>query len=368
MRITIAFSRLLAVTSVVVASFSSPAPVVAQPSPKPPPIRVGPAKENALTPRQLEIIRIARAGDGYITEDLHREFWAGVPFDPTVPEARKVLRDLSNAIISPAQKLGYETWVSARLSLRAGRVVRSEGLDASIEEILGASDAPGYRDGALKSITSVDSILVAAANGTPLQTAFGPRFINEDLIDATLAGIEGGTRRAEILFNPVWELPLEYYRYPKAKVAVLAPWAFSPEKSEFTAPNGVTGELLLLSRAISENQNVAIGFSDFSKEVDAGKASWPDPDSTVRRNVEASLRNVGANPIGVTHSEGWRGYSSGVGSGWMADATDSGWVSTRSVYLPEHKGFLFMIAFSGVSLADSQRLLDELETNAQILR
>lgn len=326
------------------------------------------ATEPTLSARQTEIMRIVRAGDGFVTEELHREFWDAMPFrDNQMVEATRILSDLIGKALGPAQNLGYETWLSAKMSLRAGRVVRSPGLDPAIKATLNASNIPSYRAASVKSVQSVDKILFAAANGTPLATANGPIFINETLIAATLSGIEGGVRRSKILFNPKWGAPLENYRYDDVHISTLSPWAFAHETSEVTLPGGRRGTLRSLSRTISESQKVFISFADFSKAPTGQKVYWPDPVGTAIRNVQASLDAVGAQgkpPYGET----WRGLASASGSGTVADATGKLYATIRNVYLPEHKGFLTFMAVSQISLFDSQQIIDQLEIQTQILR
>lgn len=322
-----------------------------------------------LSPRQKEIMRTVRAGDGYITEALHREFWAAMPF-PENQTARvaRIVEDLAEKALGPSQSLGYETWLSARLSLQAGKVVRSPGLNSAMAAMIGASEIDGYHKAARQSVQSVDRILTAAADGTPLETANGPIFINDDLISATLAGIEGGARRFEILVRPRWNAPLQNYSYPALHVSTLSPWAFVPETSEITIPGGRKGMLRSVSRTISETQTVYISFADYKIDgSDSQKLFWPDPQGTTIRNVQASLRAVGAKgptPHGVT----WRGLISSTGSGSAADADGSIHVTIRNVYLPNHSGFLTLIAASEVSLFDSQQLFDQLEAQTQVLK
>lgn len=347
-------------------AISLPAPVVAQSAPKPPPIRVIVDQPAGLTERQLEIIRIVRNAEGYITKELHKEFWDSLPADAKTPEAQRILRPTFEAIIGPAQRLGRETWESARLSLRAGRPMRTKGLGAAIEATLSASDEPGFRSGATKSTDSVDRILAAAAYRTPLQTPAGPVFINEDMIETTLAGIEAGTRRMEILVNPVWDVPLKQYRYPKAHVSVLAPWPFAIEQGDLTAPNGVQGTMYTLTTILSDKRMQFISFGDFSAGHKGQQLSWPDPQGTAIRNVKATLDAIGAAgrpPYGTS----WREHIAATGSGMIEDADGKMYVTVRNVFLPEKKGFLSFMAISQISLFDSQTLLDQLEAQTQVL-
>lgn len=327
-----------------------------------------PSAEPTLSPRQKEIMRIVRAGDGYVTEELHREFWSGMPFDDRqMANATRVIQQMIAAARGPARNLGYETWLSAKMSLKAGQIVRSPGLPSAIAATKRLSTDGAYRNAASQSVRSVERILSAAASGTPLETANGPIFINLDLIDATLAGIDGGARRLEILLDPQWNAPLELYRHEDVHISTLSPWAFTLETSDLTLAGGRKGTLHSLSRTISDSQVVLISFADYGKGPAGQQVTWLDPTGTAIRNVQASLGSVGARGT-VPHGEIWRGLTSATASGTASDATGKVHVSIRNVYLPNHKGFLTFMAVSQVSLFDSQQLLDRLEAQTQVLK
>ena len=345
------------------------APAVAQSAPKPPPIRVTPAQQPRMTERQQEIMLIARNADGYLTEELHNEFWSLIPFaGRQLDEFKVLIADLVEKVIGPSQALGYETWHSADLSLRAGRVIRSDGLDSAIEASLTASDIPTYRAKAQEGVNNVDPILIAAAMGTPLQTPYGPVFINEDMISQTLAGIEGGVRRTKLLLNSNWDPSLQHYQHPDLHISLLSAWPFTPSKSTVTLPNGIISDFHKLEQTISENQWASIGFADYAQAIQTGRVGLSDPTASVLKNAQAGLRAVGATPASSPRAELGRGYESAETSGHATDGKSEAYVALRNVYLPQHEGFLVIVTSSMISLADAQQLLDQIEDQVQILR
>lgn len=309
--------------------------------------------------RKNEILRIVRAADGYVTEELHQEFWTLIRLESNArSDLSTTIDNLKNDLIGPSARLGRETWLSARMSLRAGKVVRSDGLNQAIHDA--STSVPS--EAIAQSIASVDRVLTAAANRTPLRTSDGPIFINEDLISATLAGMEGSVRRLEILLTPDWGLPLEAYEYEDTHVTILAPWPFAHERSELTVQTGQKAFLSDLSRTISPKQMVYVSFS---APIDDRRPSWDDPQGTAIRNIEASLQAVGAASNSV-YGENWRGLISATGSGSVEGSGQKLFVSSRSVFVPQHRGFLTFIATSELSLLDSLQLLDELEAQTQL--
>ena len=349
--------------------FTTFTPAAAQSVPKPPPFYIAPAEQPSMTARQQEIMLIVRSADGYITEKLHNEFWSSIPFTGSeLDQFNELLASTVDKVIGPSQKLGYETWYSAQLSLRAGLVVRSEALDSAIYATLNASNIPSYRKKAQEAADSVDRILTAAAEGTPLQAAHGPIFINEDLIAATLAGIEGGIHRTKILLNPTWDPSLQYFKHPELRISLLSAWPFTPSKSTISLPNGFVSDFYKLEQTVSEAQWAFIGFADYSQAIRLSKVNLSDPTTSVLENVQSGLNAVGATPATSPRAEAWRGYVSAEGSGYFSDGQERGFVSIRSVYLPQHEGFLVFTTVSLKSLSDAQQLLDVLEGQTQILR
>jgi len=345
------------------------AEAAAQSAPRPPAISTTPSEQPRMTARQEEIIRIVRSSDGYITKELHDEFWSSVPFTGRqMDQFKDLLASTVEKVIGPAQTLGYETWHSALLSLRAARVVRSEGLDPAIQLAMRASSLPSYRNKMQESVYDIDRILTAAADGTPLQTKEGPIFVNEDMIAATLAGIEGGTDRFKILIDPTWNPSLRYFEHPKLHISVLAPWPFTPSKSVVTLATGMVSDFYKLEQSVSDSQFKFIGFASYSEGIRLSKVDLSDPTKSVLKNVESGLKAVGATPATIPRAEVWRGRVSAEGSGYVVDPQAEGFVALRSVYLSEHEGFLVLTATSLNSLSDAQAVLDELEQQTQILR
>lgn len=85
------------------------------------------AKENwqELSPRQQEIIRIVRSTEGYLTKNLHDEFWRLMPPEIKTPSGYKMLADMFEEVSEAREDFLRESWVSAQASLRTGKVVRT---------------------------------------------------------------------------------------------------------------------------------------------------------------------------------------------------------------------------------------------------
>ncbi len=349
------------------AALSSPA--VAQGSVSPPEIQRILPNTPRMTDRQQEILIIVRSADGYINEELHGEFWSSMPFvGDELTQFKNLLVELGDDVIGPSQRLGYETWHSADLSLKAGRVIRSEGLDRAIEETQGASDIPTYQEKVRSSSRSVDQILSAAANGTPLETANGPIFINDEVISETLAGIEGGARRTEMLLDAEWDPKPQLYNHPDLHISLLADWPYTPSKSTVTLVNGIVSDFWKLEQTVSDTQWVMIGFADYDQAIRTSRIDLSDPDAMVLKNAVGGLKAIGATAASVPRAETWRGYHSAEASGHASDGEIDAYVALRSIYLPRYRGFLVVSTVSLNTLSDAQGLLDKVEKRLQISR
>lgn len=341
----------------------------AKQAPAPPAISVAPAQEPRMTPRQKEIMRVVGSADGYITEELHQEFWSSMPFNgQESDEFKALLEELAKRVFGPSQEFAYETWKSAQLSLRAGRVIRSEGLDPAIKASFAVSSIPSYRRQIEQAAENTDRILNAAADGTPFDGPEGPIFINEDMIAASLAGIEGGIDRLRLLLNPTWEPSLRYYKHPEAHVSVLAAWPFTPSRSTVTLTTGMISDFYKLEQTVSDSQSQLIAFADYSQGIRLSQVDLSNPTVAVLKNIEAGLKGAGAKPLSVSLAEEWRGYVSARGSGSIVNGQEQAFIALRSVYLPEHEGFLVFTAVSLNSLSDAQSLMAVLEERTQVLR
>lgn len=135
------------------------------------------ARWGGLTARQLEIVRTVRSVDGYITEELHREFWGLVPASiRRDPNLRPVMLKYINEMGGARLEFQRETWVSARESLLAGKVVKTRGYERSRLELQNSSSNPLYQKGISNSILSAEKIIDSAANGSFVEIK-GPTYL-----------------------------------------------------------------------------------------------------------------------------------------------------------------------------------------------
>ena len=143
--------------------------------------------QRALSTRQLEIQRNVASVDGYIDKALHDEFWSLMPpIMRNSPSAQRVLERMFLELGQAGRDFQEQTWLSARESLNAQRIVRTEAYLRAKEAALKASSNPSYQSSVRKSTNSGERILLAAASGTALDLPNGRTFVLRDLIDHIL--------------------------------------------------------------------------------------------------------------------------------------------------------------------------------------
>lgn len=344
---TNALRKLLAAILLVIAGISSPALSRTLPP--------------SLSERQLEILRTVRSVDGYVNEELHREFWALMPEvvrdDPAVPE---LMDDLLAEVNDARQDFQKHTWLSARESLRAGKVVRTPEYVQASEAARTASANLGYRESLTSSIASAERLIVAAANGTPLDAAGGRTFITEDLIERVLSGISASEFRFSKLIEQPWDGSLTQFDYPEAHVSMLAVTPFTVERKHIRNPDARDLEVVMLSQLLGPSTYVSVNFTPIG-------GRYSDPIKSLVSNASAAVEGAGATgrrPVALQ----WRGLNSAIATGSAQTSEGEFFISVRVVEVPEISGIIQFAAVSQISAADAINERGKLEDSANIIR
>ena len=160
-------------------------------------IEVHQASESALSVRQLEILRTALSVNGVLTKEMHSEFWRG--FGQTDESRLKEIQKQIEGLAPAALLYQRALWQSAESSLRKSSVTRSRELMVALDALKASNPK------ALAAATEqAQALLEAAANGTPLQKEGQPFYVTEELVEHTLAGLEGSVSRLEQLSKATW--------------------------------------------------------------------------------------------------------------------------------------------------------------------
>lgn len=319
---------------------------------------VAQADTQRLSTRQLEIIQTVQSADGYIDEKIHREFWTAMPAAMRRPEGQKYLRKLSEEVGDAGQNFIRQSWLSAKASLGAKRVVRTLAYIEARANVLAASKNAGYQAKIRQSIQSAENVLSAAASGEPLNVRGTKTFITLDLIDHVLASIPSSASRVAKLINPTWEERVSKFDYPEAHVSVLASAPFVVERTRLKNAAGSSFDMVMLTQSRGDAAFLSISFSQT-----AGRLL--DPAKSVASVARAALAGAGA--IGREPAVlDWRGRASATATGTAVTSEGTAFMSVRVVEVREFDGVIQFIAVSTLSAADAIYLRGALEDSANI--
>ena len=321
----------------------------------------GLAAKDDLTSRQMEIIQTVLSVEGFISKELHDEFWASVP--PAIrsdTKTRDAFVRFIDRSIAAGVRFQRESWASMKASLEAGRVTKSPGYAIAKKSALNASTIPQYKRQSQKAVANAEGMIKAAAEGKPFRTPRGPMYITPEMVNQVLAGLDGSVARLRRLVSPEWEETVTEHRYPDAHVAILSQVPFAEEKQELMVENGRKVRMTSLTNRLNETDFIGITFSDYG-------GAWADPEGAVVRTVKATLKGTGASPSVVSSSK-WRSRLSASGNGKAVTSEGTFYASTRVVEMRELGGALVFIAVTESSKVDADMLREGLERSTQVLR
>jgi hypothetical protein len=313
------------------------------------------AQADEMSPRQSEIFRVTLAANGWLTEDMYREFWAAVPAaDRSNPEVKKFLeRAGGQALI-----FQRETWESVKLSLQAGRVIKSPGYEAAKATVLSSSTAALAREQVATGIRNAEGFMDAAATRKPFVTARGTVYVTDELVSQTVAGIEASFCRLQQLGNPTWNPKVEERKYADVHVRILSDCPFRREFRDLAVESGKKVRLTMLSYVISEKDQLSVSFI-------AVAGLFAVPEESVARIAQAALREVGIVDVKPIMSR-WRGRVSSEAFGTVASSQGNVHASVRVIEAREYQGAWTFVGVSLQSLVDANVRRDSLEASTQL--
>lgn len=312
-----------------------------------------------LSSRQQEIIRIVRSIEGYLTKDLHDEFWRSMPPEINTPANYKMLADMMKQVSEARENFLRESWVSARASLRAGKVVRTPAYILAKEQVLLASDNPGYRKFILESIAGAERLLLAASTGAPVNTPDGKYYVTEDAAEKALSGIEVSEYRFGRLIKPQWDGQPKEFRYPAAHISVLSLEPFVMERKSVQNAAGQTANMVFLSRTLNKSSHLNIAFS-------TSRGVFADSNKSLISIANAALSGAGVTgrpPAALA----WRARNSATAAGVARTSEGDIYVAVRVIEVRELKAVVQMLVATDLSAAEAINLRGQLEDTTNII-
>ncbi|GAB3457627.1 hypothetical protein [Insolitispirillum peregrinum] len=315
----------------------------------------------ALTSRQEEIGRIALDPNGYITKELHDEFWSFMPEDEmNDPVQRKNLSAEIDAGIGLSVRLRKELWDSVEASLAARRVVKTPGYEQANRAFMAMSDNPVIKQDLARVIAVNEETLKAAATGSPIQIADGLAYITMDTLADARKGQEGSLARVRLLASPDWKPVVREFRYPAAHVAILSIIPYVYQQKSVSEANKPRMTSTLLGNAIDASRSVTITYNEIGLKI-------KDPKTVMPRIVKEATKGINAKTIAQTASEKWRGMDSSSAISQAKVSDTSVFIAVTAVNTPHYDGYMVLTAWSELSALDASATLEALKSSIQII-
>jgi hypothetical protein len=141
--------------------------------------------------------------DAVLTEQMHREFWAGLK--DTDSESAKASMDRLSAALKNSIEFERATVVSYKASIKQRKPVIDPSYELALKvrlEMIRARNMPA--DAVLAKDKAFRESLVPVSKGKSFDVQGTKIVMNEQVIDKALKSIEASYARLERLLNPVW--------------------------------------------------------------------------------------------------------------------------------------------------------------------
>jgi hypothetical protein len=177
------------------------------------------ANAQGIPPKVQTILKQTMAADGYLTQQMHKEFWNEVRRLNTPQEIELMKKSLDVSIIG-IQEYQKELWESAKISYENKMVVKTQRLieletelPIKFEESLALPKSSdnyrqamnSYRQQMKISMENSKRLLDAAAKRSPVTSAQGQSIPLEIImINTVLSNLDSSFTRLENLLNENW--------------------------------------------------------------------------------------------------------------------------------------------------------------------
>lgn len=200
----------------------------------------------AFSNEQSIIIQTVMSPEGYIDKSLYNKFWSDFK-DPRIKREFGKL-NLSKMLLV-GQKIQYENFKSARLSIKEKRIVKTKELLELYKEAKNL--------GMDLQITkqNTDLFLKAAATKEAINKNGVLTYITDDLIDGVIINMDASFERIGMLLDQEWRVVKKERSIGKAKILWEQPFTFQ-KKEEYL--NGSTIKTSSYTSLMSEDTFLVI--------------------------------------------------------------------------------------------------------------
>lgn len=303
-----------------------------------------------LTPEQQQVMQTAQSADGWLTESEHRAFWKPLAPETKSPAVIAAWRQEMDKLLGLSLRFQLETWKSIQQSQREGRVSKTPDYEQAKQAVM-SSRIPGVQPG--RAVDEAERMFVAVANKAPYSSANGPIYLTEETVEKALSGFEGAFCRVRRLMDPKWSAVKAEFKYPAARLKIIAECPLAVEYEELTTEQGIKVKTTSLTYVASESEYALLAFVPL-------KGRWADPNGALTRSIQASFKHLGvteARPVLTV----WRGRNTATASSSIKTSQGTMNVVGRVIEGTAVQGFWTLTAMSTQSPADAHVLLESVE-------
>lgn len=178
------------------------------------------ANAQEMSPQIQLIFQQTMSANGYLTPQMHKEFWTEIKQMGTPQEVELMKKSLTVGVLD-AQEYQKELWASAKISYENRRVIKTQRLIEIEKELpinFGKSlafpkNSENYRQAMITykkqtkiSMENSKRLLYAAAERTSLTSVQGPTMqLDKNMINLVLKNLNASFKRLGNLFNENWD-------------------------------------------------------------------------------------------------------------------------------------------------------------------
>jgi hypothetical protein len=330
-------------------------------------VPTGSSAPSEWTPRQKEIMRIVMSAEGgYLTKEMHTEFW-----QPVVLQYGKVTASVSARIkaaldesIGMATGFQRETWASVAASAREKKVVFTPGYAAARQKVESYSNSnlPVEAKAIKQAVESGDRLIRAAASGEPISARGQTFYVKEELAVRVLEGLDGAMARASRLISPDWSenSVRKEHEYQDLGLKLLSDEPFKRGEDTYIV-SGKPIKINSLSRDLNSSEHMGLAVTRL-----LGKLSTATIIDEVTNAGLKSLEGIGASQVGSTQIVPFRGVPSALVNGKTVSDGQVLWISLRTFYREGRTEMLQLLAIT-TDMLKATGLRESMENDLKLI-
>jgi len=294
--------------------------------------------QSDLSPKQKELVRsVFNVDFGYIDEKLYNDFWQG-------KNTKINSKDLVTfkKILLFSQKHQLQTQLDAKKSIALEKPYFSKTLKKSLADMKKMSYYKTAYDNTIKYIEHAASGELMVANGQKF-------YVNIDVIEKVLSGLNASIERIELLFSKTWN-PIFKERVFNKNINVLWHLPFKKEKVIVDNLNSTTYSSII---DLDNIVNVTIVEGSEKRKID--KIST----NNCIKGISSKVGN--SKPIIVENK--FRGYKNSSTSFKLSDANGGLFVDVKCI---SYKKTILSLVTMSSSAIDGGNIMDLISKNLRL--